>query len=583
MHASSALSFRTGSPALARSSRPSRRSLRLIGVVVTAVALIGTVASPAQALPVAVVDLYNPVIVRDLTLTMDPLAGWSPPYDWDVDPTDRPVGWENLSPEEKAELLDDLARAAAWDVIRFDTTNSILLPGTLVIDGGETMNITVRRKSSRALPSESDPRKVGLKVDLPSGNPYGVSKLSLENGGDISPVAEGLAWALHQQAVGDGLYPAGHDPAVAAWASVAVNGDNLGVFTSVEQRNKKFLGNRGWSVNDPTWLYEGDDVNAPVLEQGPSASDDGVEPQSPAFQELCFAPFMPANTTCPTPSDSILATQLPQLIDMAAMLTQSAVDAFTSNGDALMSKGKNYSFVDRVNEPRRYYPWDLDAVFSGSPSGDTTGSNIYAVGSSTTRRKTTYTQSSYQSIILNHPAFRAQYNDIMTRLLDGPLSESAVSAFLDSAASELVPALAADPYAAAVIGSDPAAHLESLKSWVVARVAAVRQQVAANQPLPRAVSRVVTELVVTAPASARVGSTMTTSAVLTSLGAPVANAEVTFTINKVVYRGITNSLGQVSVSVKAPTKAGSYSLAVNYAGSATLLPVSRTVTVSVTR
>jgi hypothetical protein len=58
---------------------------------------------------------------------------------------------------------------------------------------------------------------------------------------------------------------------------------------------------------------------------------------------------------------------------------------------------------------------------------------------------------------------------------------------------------------------------------------------------------------------------------------------VTFTINKVVYRGITNSLGQVSVSVKAPTKAGSYSLAVNYSGSATLLPVSRTVTVSVTR
>jgi hypothetical protein len=266
---------------------------------------------------------------------------------------------------------------------------------------------------------------------------------------------------------------------------------------------------------------------------------------------------------------------------MSAMLTQAAVDAFTANGDALMSKGKNYSFVDR--EIRRYYPWDLDAVFRGSPSGDDTGSNIYAVGSSTSRRKISFTQSSYQQIILNHPLFRAQYNAIMNTLLDGPLSAASISAFLDSVAPELIPALSADPYVSAVIGGDPASHLESLKSWVASRVASVRQQVVSNQPLPRAVSREETVLEISVPTSARVGSTMTASATLTSLGAPVVNAEVAFTLNRLVYRGTTNASGQVSVSVKAPTKAGSYSLTVSYAGSSTLLPVSRSVTVSVTR
>ena len=559
-----------------------RRVLRL-GLVGALLATGGSVVTgaPVQALPVSVIDLYNPTIVRDLTLVMDPLEGWTPPFDWDTDPTDRPVGWESMTPEEKAAYLDGLARDAAWDVIRFDTSNSILLPGELTIDGGTPMAVEVRRKSSRALPSESDPRKVGLKIDLPSGNPYGVTKLSLENGGDVSPVAEGLAWALHQSAVGTGLYTAGHDPAVAAWASMVINGENTGVYTSVEQRNKRFLANRGWSVNDPTWLYEGDDINAPVLEQGPSSGIDGVTLHSSLYNELCYAPFMPLSSSCPTPSDAVLGVRLPQLIDMSAMLTQSAVDAFTANGDALMSKGKNYSFVDR--DIRRYYPWDLDAVFRGAPEGDSTGSNIYAVGSSTSRRKTTFTQSPYQQIILNHPLFRAQYNSIMTALLDGPLSAVSVSAFLDSVSPELVPALAADPYTSAIIGGDPASHIANLKSWVAARVMAVRQQVAANQPLPRAVSRTATELSVTAPASTRVGSVLPVSAVLTSLGSPVANVEVSFTMNKVVYRGITNSSGEVSVSVRAPTKAGSYSLTVSYAGSSTLLPVSRTVTVSVTR
>lgn len=115
----------------------------------------------------------------------------------------------------------------------------------------------------------------------------------------------------------------------------------------------------------------------------------------------------------------------PLLINMQGMLTQGAVDAYTDNPDALLSHGKNFQFVDFIDpnntgkDTRRlYFPWDLDAVFHS-----TTG-NIYASGSG---RK--LAPSPYQEVILGNPVFRAQYNQIMTDLLNGPLSVAKRSEF----------------------------------------------------------------------------------------------------------------------------------------------------------
>jgi hypothetical protein len=52
---------------------------------------------------------------------------------------------------------------ADWDTIRFDTTNEIEVPAQFWADGESPILVSVRRKSSRALPSESNPLKIGLK------------------------------------------------------------------------------------------------------------------------------------------------------------------------------------------------------------------------------------------------------------------------------------------------------------------------------------------------------------------------------------------------------------------------------------
>jgi hypothetical protein len=232
-----------------------------------------------------------------------------------------------------------------WDTIRHDTTNEIEVPAMFKATGDEeAILVSVRRKSSRALPSESDPIKIGMKVDI---NEYVdqkwrmLTKLSLENGSDEDPVSEGFAWNLHELAWAGGYYGGSVHAGLASWVRVYVNGDYLGVYVNAEERDKQFLKNRNLWFPDQTWIYEIDDIDGFELEEG--------DPHSPTYNLLCFSPFNNFKNPkpCATPSDASLATLLPVHIDMQSMLTQGDVHALSSNGDALFTHGKNFRHVDR--------------------------------------------------------------------------------------------------------------------------------------------------------------------------------------------------------------------------------------------
>lgn len=360
-----------------------------------------------------------------------------------------------------------------WDTIRRDDTNTIEVPAQFHAEGEAPIAVTVRRKSSRALPSESNPIKIGMKVKTVSGNWHGVTTLSLENGADSGPVAEGVAWNLHELASVDGFYGAAYHPALASWVRVYLNGDYIGLYVNAEQRNKQFLRNR-FGTTAGKWLYEVDEANIWELEAG--------DPHSPTWNALCFAPFnqtiysgKKATGGCPMPSDAQLEILLNQYIEMQAMLTQGAIDALMDNNDALFSHSKNYSFVDFADRSkRRYFPWDLDAIFRSTTAG------IY--GSLSSRNR--LTQHPFELTIFNHPAFRQQYNAILLALTDpaGPLAEAKLHSFLDDVQAAVQPALEEDPYLVAEFRSIEFARL---KTWISARIPNVRAQVDANKPAPR--------------------------------------------------------------------------------------------------
>jgi hypothetical protein len=282
-----------------------------------------------------------------------------------------------------------------------------------------------------------------------------------------------MAWNLHELASVDGFYGANYHPALASWVRVYLNGDYIGVYVNAEQRNKQFLRNR-FVTSSGKWLYEVDEANIWELEAG--------DPHSPTWNALCFAPFnqsvysgRKASGGCQMPNDEQFEALLNQYIDMNAMLTQAAVDAFMDNNDALFSHSKNYSFVDfNDGSKRRYFPWDLDAVFRNTAAG------IY--GSISAKNK--LVQHPYELAVLNHPTFRVQYNRMMLALFvdpAGPLAEAKLHAFLDAAKAVVQPALDADPY----VGVYRTGEFDRLKSWISSRIPNVQAQVIANKPAPR--------------------------------------------------------------------------------------------------
>jgi len=379
-------------------------------------------------------------------------------------------GWPDVFDPAVLTTLNIEMSDTDWNFIRSDLTETYR-PGYLWADGETPIYVAVRRKSSRALPSEANPVKVGIKIDI---NEYvdgqtwhGLTKLSLENGADSGVVQEGLAWAMFNMAGTAFGYPVGF----ANFARLNVNGEYIGVYLSAEQRDKQALRQRDLWSGGSTWLYE-QDLGGVIIEEG--------DPDSPGVGHLCYAPFRPKGKgSCAIPNDTALEADLRAWLDMDNFLTQCAVEALTDNTDALCSHGKNTFFVDfstarmAAGLRRFYLPWDLDTGFTNA------NANIYAV-----RSGKRLSQNPYESVILNHRVFRAEYNAKILALTDpstGNLSLAALAAFLDQTEALLADALSADPYP-----TNDASSFSQLESWLAARIGSARSQAIANtNPPPR--------------------------------------------------------------------------------------------------
>lgn len=355
---------------------------------------------------------------------------------------------------------------ADWDTIRFDLTFDVEVPASFWAAGETPILVSVRRKSSVALPSEVDPVKVGLKIDI---NEYvdqvwhGVKKLSLENGGDGSVVTEGFAWMLHRRAAH--LVEYGYRPGLAHWVElhIGLSDDgseddvSVGVYTDVEQLEKQFLVNRGLFAGDATWLYEVDDIGGWALEVG--------DPHSPTFETLCYEPFEAAS--CAAPDAATLAAEVAAAVNVPALFAQGATDAFIVSPDALFSHAKNFSYADFAPSlegaaaPRRlYFPWDLDAVFHGNDDER----SIYDVAKNGNG-------DAYEQAILDSPTLRPVYDDVFCNLVAGPLAVPGLTKDLDDIEATISAALADDPNA-----GDWSGAFDGLRSFVAARVANVAGQ-----------------------------------------------------------------------------------------------------------
>lgn len=379
---------------------------------------------------------------------------------------------------------------ADLDAIRNDTTFDIEVPAWFWAENEEPVLVSIRRKSASALPNEQDPnKKVSYKIDIneyhddPGGvdiceNVPGITegcvskwkeikKLSLENGDDQDVVQEGFAWYLHRLARISGL---DYQTGLASWVNLVINGESMGVYVNVEQPDKQYLKNRGlWAGSDDTWLYKMSDIDSPDVKEAP---EDGLgNPlDSPASQELCFAPFKNRGK-CSTPAN--FKDQLNARINMEGMLTFGAVSAFHYSPDDLFPKGKNFYYLDYSDTAgfrREYMEWDLDSAF-GSLNDNL---DMYSQGRG---KHDTYEEALVDA---SNAPFREEYTAIIDFLLhDDTFDATNLIAALQDMETLLGPALAADLNSKGAAGS-----FGSLAAYIPLRIASMLDQLPATPPPP---------------------------------------------------------------------------------------------------
>ncbi len=367
-------------------------------------------------------DLFNPHQVLDFHLTMDPA-------DWDALRTSCPAGICGSRPH------------FYWSA-------------TFRCENGPEIQVGFRRKNGKAEPSESDPQKPALKIDINefvSGQTFfGKVKLNLENGGDSSGgggdggsengIREGFSWLLHNDA--------GAVASRVAWVNIWVNGDLKGLYANVEQVDKAFLVDHG--IDEGGWLFK-----------GPSNDQRTREGETNPYQ-FNWYPFDHVNPDDPQPAD--WHDQTDWRVDMGQALTIAASTNFMSNRDAVVFKNNNYWYYDWAifpegQQPRLYLPWDLDTTLKkvDEPILGTPTNNGHMA----------------QGLLRDDPVFQAQYYQTYNNLMNGPFSLAATTARVDALEPILTSHINADPNT--TVGN-AATQFQNVRDFLQARTAFVLAQ-----------------------------------------------------------------------------------------------------------
>lgn len=427
--------------------------------------------------------------------------------------------WPDLYDTAIVPELNVKLRQSDWQDILVDETFDIEVPALLWAsdEGAEATAILVSIRRKSATPING---KVSLKIDINEyegeepravGKWHGIKKLSLENGDDVDVVSEGLAWQIHQLAATESLYPPGHIPGKANWATLTVHlaadcavqpcgfeiGETLSIldpmiYLNVEQPDKQYLKNRNLWFSGETWLYKQDEHGLP-----PEVKEAGCEPEvddSPATLALDCAPFLPGTGHTQDTSGAPMCdlNLVDRLVDMPLLLAQGAADALAGNPDGVFTHVKNFYAVDFSTEgscsslptgmdgierqKRLHFTWDLDEALANKRS------SIYGKKRKN-RGSTIFNQNGYQNQLLVNQEpqgifFRKQFNEnVITLTEDGFIQ--IVHNFLDEMEALLSSHLIADPNSKV---SNPSGHFRGLKSYMTNRAEIIREEVCADAP-----------------------------------------------------------------------------------------------------
>ncbi|MCK4306232.1 MAG: CotH kinase family protein [Candidatus Eisenbacteria sp.] len=368
--------------------------------------------------------------------------------------------------------LDITMNSADWESLLVSCPEGVCpLPHTyweayLSCGGSEPILIGIRRKNDLAEPSEQNPQKVSLKLDINefvSGQTFaGKKKLSLENGSDGALVTEGMAWQIYQAA--------GFVAGRSAWAEVYVNGEYKGLYSNVEQVDKTYLTDHG--IDNGGFLFKVEEQKTRESETNPFA--------------FCWYPFDHPHQPPEEPTPGDWLDQTLWRVNTPNLLTFAVAENFIANTDGAVQKMTNYYYYDwsilpgddpAGQQPRLYFPWDLDTTMRSQvtdmPLLDSGPGHL---------QQGLIEELDESGAPFSYPTFQADYYTTYKDLVNGPLSLAEMLALANHIELVISASMDADPFQQTGSSADA---FQRVREFIQDRVASiVSQLIDAGQGFP---------------------------------------------------------------------------------------------------
>ncbi len=314
----------------------------------------------------------------------------------------------------------------------------------VTIDGELFTDVGVRKKGFLGSLSEEKP---ALKIDL---SEYGgvaefsrVERLTLNNA--ISDPA------YLRQCIGYGFYrDAGMPASRCNYATVAVNGQELGVYANVEPLKKALL--RRYFDDDEGNLYEG--TLSDFREGWTGTFEKKTNEDEDDWSDI------EAMVAALQAGDDQLLDALDPILDLDAFYTHWAAEVISTHVDGYAWNTNNfYLYADPADGRFHFLPWGIDAAFLGPENMEGSPASVYAYGQLAHR-------------LYSMDDTRTAYLSRLEELLGTAWDEDTLHARLDRDAAIVLDALDPD------LVSDAEAAIDSLRAVIDDRRPAITEELA---------------------------------------------------------------------------------------------------------
>lgn len=263
------------------------------------------------------------------------------------------------------ELYLEFSQPDFWEQLMFNyfEGNGVYIEADLSFDGKEVSSVGVRFKGSSSMwgyPGDKKPFKIKLDEFVPAQDLFGLTKLSLSNGfRDPTQLREKMFY----DAVGDFL-PCSR----AGFVELYLNGDYWGLYTNVEQVDKRFFTGRFGGSEDGN-LFKGDPEGWLVwLGQYQTEYYDKYELKTNESINDWTDLVNFIDILNNTPSQYFAGALESEFFIYDFLLFSVLANLYISL-DTYIGEGHNYYIYHREDADRFYFiPWDANEAFGNCPA-----------------------------------------------------------------------------------------------------------------------------------------------------------------------------------------------------------------------